>query len=241
MESIKSAKDKDRDGSREKQGDKTHHKDRHDNSKVQRERSTDKDRRERRHRYLRSKAKEKYQDYKNNVKDGQNNKGRNSLKSPPQSKIFSLPLNKDITEEYSQEDQCTSLRSDQQSICVIVNGHCEHGENCYNPHPWRRYTKQRNHRDKEHKNENKEEIKRKDEDMNLATNLIHRTEYEIYKEGEENMDPYKCIVNTGCPKIVTGRTWMDAFTESKENSIGIKIRKENEKFRFGSSDIYKSE
>ena len=34
---------------------------------------------------------------------------------------------------------------------------------------------------------------------------------------------------------------MDGFAESKEESVQIKIRKESENFRFGSSDIYKSE
>ena len=61
--------------------------------------------------------------------------------------------------------------------------------------------------------------------MNIVMNIVHTTEYNIYKEREENMVPYKCVVNTGCPKTVTGRLWMDAFTESKENNVKIKVRK----------------
>ena len=67
------------------------------------------------------------------------------------------------------------------------------------------------------------------------------TEYDVYKEGEENMDPYRCIVDTGCPKKVTGRIWMDAFAESKGDNVKIRTGKENESFRFGPSDVYKSE
>ena len=54
------------------------------------------------------------------------------------------------------------------------------------------------------------------------------------------MDLYRCIVDTGCPKTVTGRMWMDAFAESKEKNVKIKVGKENESFRFGPSDIYNS-
>ena len=127
MESIRNAKNKGKDGSKEKKGDKTHQRDRHRNSKVQRETSRDKDRLERRHRYLRSKAKEKYQDYKNNVKDGQRNRRRNPLRSPLQSKTFPFPLNNDMVREHSKEDPGTFLHSGQQSTCVhCMNGYCEY-------------------------------------------------------------------------------------------------------------------
>ena len=72
----------------------------------------------------------------------------------------------------------------------------------------------------------------------MKTNVVHTTEYDIHKEGEENVDPYKCIINTGCSKTVTGRVWMDAFT--KENNVKMEIRKEKESLKFGSSGIHRS-
>ena len=71
-------------------------------------------------------------------------------------------------------------------------------------------------------------------------NNVHITEYDVYKEGEENMDPYRCIVDTGCSKMVTGSMWMDVFIESKGENVKIRTGRENESFRFGPSDIYKS-
>ena len=61
------------------------------------------------------------------------------------------------------------------------------------------------------------------------------------KRRMKNMDPYRCIVDTGCPKAVMGRRWMDTYAESKGDKAGIRSGKENESFRFGPSDIYKSE
>ena len=53
------------------------------------------------------------------------------------------------------------------------------------------------------------------------------------------MDPYGCVIDTGCTKTVAGKVWMDAYMKTQET--GIRTGKENEKFRFGSSDTYKSE
>ena len=53
------------------------------------------------------------------------------------------------------------------------------------------------------------------------------------------MNPYECVIDTGCPKMVAGKDWMDAYIKTQET--GIRMGKENERFRFGSSDIYKSE
>ena len=55
------------------------------------------------------------------------------------------------------------------------------------------------------------------------------------------MDQYRCVIDTGCPKTVAGKIWMDAYIKSQENKAGIRTGKENEKFKFGPSDIYKSE
>ena len=43
-------------------------------------------------------------------------------------------------------------------------------------------------------------------------NYVYRTDYDVYKEGGQNMDPYKGVIDTGCPKTVAGRKWMDAYT-----------------------------
>ena len=69
-------------------------------------------------------------------------------------------------------------------------------------------------------------------------NKVHITEYGVYKE---DIDPYTCIIDTGCPKMVTGRMWMDAYVKSRGEKVKIRTGKENENFRFGPSEIYKSE
>ena len=71
-------------------------------------------------------------------------------------------------------------------------------------------------------------------------NNVHITaKYVVLKEGKENMDPYRCIVDTGCPRTVAGRIWMDAFAETTREGEEIK-RRENESFVFGPSDVYHS-
>ena len=40
------------------------------------------------------------------------------------------------------------------------------------------------------------------------------------------MDPYKCVVDKGCPKTVAERIWLDAYVELKESDIKIKVEKE---------------
>ena len=86
------------------------------------------------------------------------------------------------------------------------------------------------------KTKRKEREERDDENYGRIK-LVHTIEYDINK-GEENMDPYKGMINRGCSKTVAGRAWMDTFTESKDSNVKIRIRKENEMFRFCSSDIY---
>ena len=61
------------------------------------------------------------------------------------------------------------------------------------------------------------------------------------KEGEENLDPYRGIIDRRCNKTVTGRKWMDAYMESKGKKITVQTGKEREKFRIGTSDTYISE
>ena len=61
----------------------------------------------------------------------------------------------------------------------------------------------------------------------------------VYNEGNSDIDPYKMVVDSGCPKTVTGRPWIDAFIESK-GDISVKLEKEKEHFRFGPSQVYTS-
>ena len=61
----------------------------------------------------------------------------------------------------------------------------------------------------------------------------------IYTEGNVDIDPYVGIVDSGCPKTVAGKPWMDAFIESK--GISVARNREDEYFRFGPSKTYKSE
>ena len=62
----------------------------------------------------------------------------------------------------------------------------------------------------------------------------------VYKEGTDNIDPYRGIVDSGCPRTVSGKPWMDAFIESKGDDIKVTRRKENQYFKFGPSEVYKS-
>ena len=65
---------------------------------------------------------------------------------------------------------------------------------------------------------------------------------EIYKEGNDKADPYHCFVDTGCPKTVAGQPWMDSYVESLGNKeYVIKRRREEDFFKFGPSDVYKSD
>ena len=47
------------------------------------------------------------------------------------------------------------------------------------------------------------------------------------------------IVDSACPKTVTGRPWIDAFIESK-GDVSVRLEKEKENFRFCPSQIYTS-
>ena len=61
----------------------------------------------------------------------------------------------------------------------------------------------------------------------------------VYSVGDCDIDPYKLVVDCGCPKTVAGRRWMDAFIESK-GDVKIRLEKENERFRFGPSQVFTS-
>ena len=62
----------------------------------------------------------------------------------------------------------------------------------------------------------------------------------VYSEGNTDIDPYNAIVDTGCPKTVCGKAFMDSFTASKGDDIFVKRKIENECFRFGNGEIYVS-
>ena len=62
----------------------------------------------------------------------------------------------------------------------------------------------------------------------------------VYNEGNHDIDPFKAIIDSGCPKTVTGRPWLDAFIEGIKGDLKIKRTKENERFKFGPSQIFTS-
>ena len=63
------------------------------------------------------------------------------------------------------------------------------------------------------------------------TNNVHTTQYGSQNREEENkkVDPYRCIIDTGCPKTVAGEAWMDAYIESQGESVIIRTGKEDGK------------
>ena len=62
----------------------------------------------------------------------------------------------------------------------------------------------------------------------------------VYNEGTHDINPYRAIIDSGCPKTVAGKPWLDAFIESKGDDIQVKRRKEKEYFRFGPSKVFMS-
>ena len=63
----------------------------------------------------------------------------------------------------------------------------------------------------------------------------------VYKEGNNDISPNHCIVDTACPKTVAGVKWLDSHSESNGRDYNLIRRKaENEKFKFGPSDVYVS-
>ena len=62
----------------------------------------------------------------------------------------------------------------------------------------------------------------------------------VYNEGTHAINPYIAINDSGCPKTVAGKPWLDAFIESKGDNIQVKRRKEREYFRFGPSKVFTS-
>ena len=57
-------------------------------------------------------------------------------------------------------------------------------------------------------------------------------------EGNTDVDPYEGVIDSGCPKTVAGKAWIDAFIESKQDMVTR--NREDEYFRFGPSMTYKS-
>ena len=62
----------------------------------------------------------------------------------------------------------------------------------------------------------------------------------VYQEGNPDVDPYNAVVDTGCPKTVCGKPFMDAFLASKGKNTVIKRRYENQSFKFGDGKVYTS-
>lgn len=63
----------------------------------------------------------------------------------------------------------------------------------------------------------------------------------VFNEGNTDIDPFKCVVDCGAPKTVAGKRWMDSYIATKDDNFIVKLKKENERFKFGPSKIYTSE
>ena len=61
----------------------------------------------------------------------------------------------------------------------------------------------------------------------------------VYSGGNTDIDPSKGIVDTGAPRTVAGRIWMEAFAESSQG-LDIRRVKEDETYRFGNGPLYRS-
>ena len=64
---------------------------------------------------------------------------------------------------------------------------------------WRRVTTLQRKEQKIRKSKRDKQKEKKQE-----MNIVHITEYDIHKEGEEYLDPYRCIIDKRCPRTVTG-------------------------------------
>ena len=62
----------------------------------------------------------------------------------------------------------------------------------------------------------------------------------VYQEGNVDVDPYHAVVDTGCPKTVCGKPFMDAFIASKGKNFQVKRKYEDQSFKFGDGNIYSS-
>ena len=62
----------------------------------------------------------------------------------------------------------------------------------------------------------------------------------LYQEGNIDVDPYCVIIDTGCPKTVCGKPFIDAFIESRGAGEVIKRKFEDQNFKFGDGKVYNS-
>ena len=64
----------------------------------------------------------------------------------------------------------------------------------------------------------------------------------MYTEGNPDISPHHGIVDTACPKTVAGKKFLDSYVETNRDDLEpIKRTRENEKFKFGPSSVYKSD
>ena len=61
----------------------------------------------------------------------------------------------------------------------------------------------------------------------------------LFKEGNNDIDPCVGIVDTGAPKTVAGRLWIQSYLSST-GIDALKIISQKQKFRFGNGPIYVS-
>ena len=89
---------------------------------------------------------------------------------------------------------------------------------------------------------NKKNVHIENENRNTEkANDVHLVQWNICKKQDGSMDPYSCVVDTGCPKTVAGKKWMDLYIESQGDTTEMETGREDEKFRFGPSKAYRSE
>ena len=85
------------------------------------------------------------------------------------------------------------------------------------------------------KNVIEEEVKPNDDNFESKKDLIEL----VYKEGNIDIDPCVAIVDTGCPKTVAGRRWMNSYLNSVGKDFKSLVHLER-KFRFGNGPVYTS-
>ena len=63
----------------------------------------------------------------------------------------------------------------------------------------------------------------------------------LYEEGNNDIDPCVGIIDTGAPKTVAGRPWLQSYLSSTGQKLdSLKIILQINRFRFGNGPVYES-
>ena len=76
-------------------------------------------------------------------------------------------------------------------------------------------------------------------DQSDVTNELKETINIVYQVGNPDVDPYSAVVDTACPKTVSGIKFIDSYAQSKGNII-LKRKYEDKNFKFGDSKVFTS-